>query len=227
MNAGIQIFGANHIRALERKALRMGRRFNNTGKEVFDEAVDFLHDLKQQKEDYVIQYKIRNFKKLLDGFDRVIDDVGGRGVGRPKGLLRAKLKTGQYGDYALGIVSPNVITDTGVAALVDILQAGITATNLKFHGSGTNNASEAAANTALGTEVESRASGTNAEGATGNIYRSVGTQSYTDTRSIVEHGLFTASTTGVLFDRSVFSSIGVLNGDSIEWTYECTFSSGG
>jgi len=62
-----------------------------------------------------------------------------------------------------------------------------------------------------------------------NQLRSVGTQSFTGSGAITEHGLFSVITesAGVLWDRSVFSAINVDNGDSIEWTYTCTVSAGG
>ena len=72
-----------------------------------------------------------------------------------------------------------------------------------------------------------RATGTQSTPGSTNIYRSVGTVSFTSTLAITEHGLFTASSGGTLFDRSVFSAINVLNGDSIQFTWELTLPAGG
>jgi len=43
---------------------------------------------------------------------------------------------------------------------------------------------------------------------------------------VTEHGLFNASSAGTLMDRTVFSAINVVNGDSIQFTYELTATAG-
>ncbi|HYB96213.1 MAG TPA: hypothetical protein VEC39_14675, partial [Vicinamibacterales bacterium] len=72
------------------------------------------------------------------------------------------------------------------------------------------------------------ATGTTTEGATGNIFRSVGTVTFDGSGAITEHGLMSQAATGggVLWDRSVFSPINVVNGDSIQFTYDVTFTAG-
>jgi hypothetical protein len=76
------------------------------------------------------------------------------------------------------------------------------------------------------TDGEARVTGSQTESAS-NAYRSVGTISYTTTKAIVEHGLFNDLTAGTLLDRTVFSAINVVNGDSIQFTYTLTLSAGG
>lgn len=126
-----------------------------------------------------------------------------------------------------GTVCRRVVTDAGVAFLVDDWDAGATdITNFNYHGSGTGVGAESASDTALGTEVETRTAGTKSQPAA-NQLRTVGTVSYTATRAITEHGIFSASSTGTLWDRSVFTAINVVNGDSITFTYTCTVNSGG
>lgn len=128
----------------------------------------------------------------------------------------------------LGVISRRVVTDAFVDLLVDDLQSSQAAFHsMKYHGAGTGAAAEDATDTALGTEVGSRATGTQAEGGSTNIYQSVGTWSFDTTRAITEHGLFSASSNGTLLDRSVFSAINGGSGDSIQFTYELTCSSGG
>lgn len=120
------------------------------------------------------------------------------------------------------------VTDVYVALLVDDLQAAqATHSDFKFHGSGTGVVAEAAGDTTLGTEVETRDTGTQAEGATANIYKSVATHTYGSSLAITEHGLFNVVTAGTLMDRSVFSAVNVANGEKIEFTYQLTVSSGG
>jgi hypothetical protein len=85
---------------------------------------------------------------------------------------------------------------------------------------------ENAADTAMETtDGESRVTGTQTE-ASANQYRSVGTISYSTTKAITEHGLFNDASAGTLMDRTVFSAVNVVNGDSIQFTYTLTVNSG-
>ena len=126
-------------------------------------------------------------------------------------------------------VRNRVVTNAYAALLVDELQASVAAhSTFKYHDSGTGTVAEAAADTGLGTPCgEARDTGTQIEGATANIYRSVATHTYAATFAITEHGLFNAATAGTLMDRSVFAAINVASGNQIQWTYELTISSGG
>src|SRR3990170_3210655 len=99
--------------------------------------------------------------------------------------------------------------------------------DFKFHDSGVGTTDPAITDTAIETtDGESRATGNQTESAA-NVYQSVGTISYTTTKAITEHGLFNDATTGTLMDRSVFSAINVVNGDSIQFTYTLTTNAGG
>jgi len=142
--------------------------------------------------------------------------------------LRARLikADGTVVDY--GVLGRRVVTDAFVQFMVDQLQAETSEWgDFKYHDSGVGNTAENASDTDIETtDGESRATGTQAEGASANIYRSVGTISYTSTKAIVEHGLFSQSTGTTLMDRTVFSTINVANGDSIQFTYELTCNSG-
>lgn len=135
-------------------------------------------------------------------------------------------KTGKRTDY--GTVGYRVVTDAFVQFLVDQLQTESSLIgDFKYHDSGEGNTAEAAGDTGIETtDGESRATGSQTEGASANIYKSVGTISYTSTKAIVEHGLFNDSTSGTLMDRTVFSAVNVVSGDSIEFTYQITFASG-
>lgn len=125
-----------------------------------------------------------------------------------------------------GLVSTKVVTDAGVAFLVDAMQGIVEPEILRFHGSGTGTTAESVGQTTLVTEVATRTSGTLAEGASANIFRTVATIAYSSSFAITEHGIFSASSAGTMLDRSVFSAINVSNGDSIQFTYELTFPSG-
>lgn len=135
-----------------------------------------------------------------------------------------------------GVVAYRVITDAGVAYLVDDWDAGAGDINLlDFHGLGTGTVAEAAADIALGAESttalnpdSTRASGTNTQPAA-NQFRTVGTLTFDAVAAITEHGIFNqaAAGGGTLWDRSVFAAINVVSGDSIQTTYTCTVSAGG
>jgi hypothetical protein len=135
--------------------------------------------------------------------------------------------SGESADY--GVVSFRVVTTAFVNYMVDQLQTETsTWGDFKFHDSGVGTTAAAVGDTDIETtDGESRATGSQTEGASANIYKSVGTIAYTTTKAITEHGLFNASTGPTLLDRHVFSAVNVVNGDSIEFTYELTCSAGG
>lgn len=165
-------------------------------------------------------WKLRNLRHLLRGMPAIVGRV--RPVGRLYlAVVRADGKREKY-----GLVSTRVVTTAGVNFLVDALQGLTEPEDFKYHGMGTGTTAESSSDTALVTEVETRATGSQAEGASANIYRSVGTISATASRAITEHGLFSASTSGTLLDRSVFSEINLSNGDSIQFTYDLTLPAG-
>jgi hypothetical protein len=146
------------------------------------------------------------------------------------GLIGGRKWAKKYGTWEnYGVVERRVITTAFVNFMVDQLQAETSVWgDFKFHDSGVGTTAAAIGDTDIETtDGESRATGTQTEGASANIYRSVGTISYTTTKAITEHGLFSIATGGTLMDRHVFSAINVVNGDSIEYTYELTVSSGG
>lgn len=127
-----------------------------------------------------------------------------------------------------GVLGYRVVTTAFVNFVVDQLQTETSVFgDFLYHDSGVGSTAEAAGDTAIETtDGESRASGTQTEGASANIYRSVGTISYTSTLALREHGLFNASTVGTLMDRTVFAAINVVNGDSVQYTYELTITAG-
>ena len=142
---------------------------------------------------------------------------------------------GQVLDY--GLASLRVVTTAGANFIVDAFQNTVEVENLKFHGIGTGVAADAVGDTTLGTELttqynpdNTRATGTTTEGASANIYRTVGTNTLdSGTPAVTEHGVFSASAAGTLLDRSVFSAINLngANGDGLQSTYDLTFSAGG
>jgi hypothetical protein len=60
-----------------------------------------------------------------------------------------------------------------------------------------------------------------------NQYRTVGTVAFNNTFAITEWGLFSAASSGTMWDRRTFTVINVGNGDSIQFTYTLTLTGGG
>lgn len=136
----------------------------------------------------------------------------------------------------LGLASMRVVTTAGVGFIVDAFQNILEPEIMKFHGIGTGGTAEASSDTALVTESttalnpdSTRATGSTTEGASANIYRTVGTLTADATIACTEHGVFSTSGTGtgVLLDRSLFSVVNLASGDSLQATYDLTFSAGG
>ncbi len=173
-----------------------------------------------------LAWKLRNLPHLLRAW-RVPLALALR-IPTRYGTLRARVfkSDGRVIDY--GLVSMRVVTDAFVAFVVDQLQTETSVFgDFKYHDSGVGTTNEAVGDTDIETtDGESRVTGTQTEGATANIYKSVGTIAYTSTKAITEHGLFNASTGVTLMDRTEFSIINVVNGDSIEFTYELTLTAG-
>lgn len=148
--------------------------------------------------------------------------------------LRVTKADGRIIDY--GVASLRVVTTTGAGYIVDAFQNIVEVENMKFHGIGTGNTGEVVGDTALQTELttqynpdNTRATGSTTEGASANIYRTVGTNTVDATAAVVEHGILSQAATGggVLLDRSVFSVINLASGDSLQSTYDLTFNTGG
>jgi len=150
--------------------------------------------------------------------------------------LKAVLVKADGSRVNYGILSHKLVTDAGVAFLVDDWDGGANDFSLfNYHGCGTGSVAENVADTALGTESttilnpdSTRATGTKSQ-PTASQMRTVGTATFDGAGAITEHGIFTQAATGggTLWDRSVFTAINVASGDSIQFTYTCTINSGG
>lgn len=136
----------------------------------------------------------------------------------------------------LGLASFRVVTTAGVGFIVDAFQNSVELENLKYHGIGTGSTAEAVGDTALVTELTTeytgniRATGSTTEGASANIYRTVGTNTLDEAPggALREHGIFDQAATGggVLLDRTVYAAITLSSGDSLQSTYDHTQTAG-
>lgn len=180
-----------------------------------------------------LKYRIRSLWEELKLRCRVLVAAGAMATGirndvTPVGrlyLAKINAATGLREDY--GLVCTKVVTDAGVNYLCGAFQGtGNLASNFKYHGSGTGTTAESAAQTALVTEVATRATGSQTVGGASNVYRTVGSITYSGAFAITEHGIFSASSAGTMLDRSVFAAINVAASDVIEFTYDLTLPSG-
>lgn len=136
----------------------------------------------------------------------------------------------------LGCVGKRVVTTAGVNYLRDDFAAGAGSADIstfKYHACGTGTTAEAIGDTALVTECttalnpdSTRGVGTQVN-SVAKTYSTVATLTFDASAAVTEHGLFSAASTGVLWDRTVFAAINVGSGDSIQFTYTLVISDGG
>src|SRR5262245_46970414 len=122
---------------------------------------------------------------------------------------------------------PNTVVTVGKNYVVDAWKGITTLPNMKFHANGSGVTAPTAGDPTLQAEYSAgsavRATGTTTNGASPNIFRTVGTVSFlANGLNVTEWGLFSATTVGTMFSRVTFTAIPVNNGDSIQWTYEVT-----
>lgn len=186
------------------------------------------------EDEEVVRWRLRNLPGLLRGARRIWL-ARKLGIGHVYGALYLTVlrRSGLVQHY--GLASLRVVTNAGVGAIVDAFQNLIELENFKYHGIGTSSVAEASSDTALGSELttaynpdNTRATGSLAEGASANIFRTIGTNTLDGAATITEHGIFSQAATGggILLDRSVFGGIALSSGDSLQSTYELTFPSG-
>lgn len=178
-------------------------------------------------------YRFKNLPNVLRGIGTI---AIARKVGAPTffGVVSQTITRANGEVIDLGVVSCRVVTTTGCGFIVDAFQNLVELENMKYHGFGTGAAAEAAGNTALSTELtteyavnSTRPTGTTTE-ASATVYRTVATLSPDAPVAITEHGIFDQAATGggVLLDKSLFSAINLISGDSLATTYDLTFTAG-
>lgn len=148
------------------------------------------------------------------------------------GFLSAVVKKtdGSFKDY--GLVSVREVTSVFAKRLVDgFTTSGDVIDNFNQHKMGAGSTAETDTQTALVTAQEGAQGATGnaaaTHGATSNIYRTVGTLTAGSAYGCREHGVFNASTLGILLDRSVVTNIDLNTDDVVTWTYELTVNAGG
>jgi hypothetical protein len=181
----------------------------------------------------VAVYRIRNFPNVWRGLWRVAIASLTR-IPHFYGALYLDVVHADGSRTPIGLVSLRLVTNAGAGYIVDALQNLVEAENMKFHGFGTGATAEAAGDTALVTELttqyatdNTRPTGSQAENGA-QVYRTVGTLDPDADVAITEHGIFSATSAGVLLDRSVFSAVNLTgaSGDALQATYDFTVNSG-
>jgi hypothetical protein len=141
--------------------------------------------------------------------------------------------SGRVDDH--GVVCRKVVTNNGVALIVDTFDNTVATGDCRYHGLGTGTNAENATDSALQTELttqynpdSTRATGTFSQ-PSANVSQSVATNTVDASAAVTEHGVFTQAATGggTLLDRSQFSVINLASADSLQSTYQLTLTSGG
>lgn len=123
------------------------------------------------------------------------------------------------------ITLATVLANGGKAVVTNRIKGSGTEPNYVAVGTGAGTA--AATDTTLFTEVETRVAGTSTQQTTtttSDTYQVVGTVSITATRALTNAGLFDASSSGNMLMKGDFSTINLVNGDSITLTAKVVFS---
>lgn len=185
-------------------------------------------------DDDVNEWKTRNLPNLWRGFWR-IKAAERLGVATVYGSLGLKVFKGDGRIIDLGLVSMRVVTTVGAGYIVDAFQNLVEMENQKYHGIGTGTTAEAVGDTALVTELtteynpnSTRATGTTTE-SSATVFQTVATNTLdSGTPAVTEHGIFSASSAGVLLDRTKFAAINLdgTAGDGLQSTYNFTIAAG-
>lgn len=118
-----------------------------------------------------------------------------------------------------------MLVNTGRAIITNRIKGSGTEPNYVAIGTGAG--TTGATDTTLFTEVETRQAGTSTQqttSTTNDTYRVVGTITASTARAVTNAGLFDASTSGNLFVKADFSTINLASGDSIQLTFNISFS---
>jgi hypothetical protein len=182
------------------------------------------------------RWKARNWRDhLFRGVPKVLA-ARAMGIATVHGslfLTKIDGRTGQRTDF--GLVGLRVVTTAGVNYLAADMNDGASDISaFDYAGLGTGTTAENVTDTALVTELTTEYTGNVRTAGTpsnpsANIYRSACTSTLdSGTPVLREHGLFTASSAGTLWDRTVFAAITLDGtvGDSLLSTYSVTFAAG-
>lgn len=145
---------------------------------------------------------------------------------RPRGIFYAVVRN-KKGAIKEVLISKNLVTNAGFAGIASRINGSGAEAAATYLAVGTGTTAAAAGNTALETEItDSGLQRVNATASrttttqTNDTATLVNTFSVTGTKAVTEAGVLNASSGGVLFARSVFTAVNVVNGDSLQLTYK-------
>src|SRR5665213_737439 len=153
-----------------------------------------------------------------------------RDPGQGNALFQSRLFTKHFRNGELieeRDLGTGVITNTGVALwAADWNNATATIKLATWHDSGTGITAPTISDTVMQTPT-GNARITGSQSNLTNVYKTIATLSYGSSFAITEWGLFTAITSGTMFDHRTFSAINCVAGDTVQFTFACTIVSGG
>lgn len=122
-----------------------------------------------------------------------------------------------------------VVTTAGVNYMAaDFLNSSAShIQNFNQHDCGTGTTAPAIGDTTLQTPAGSARSVGTQSNPSANIYKTIGTITPGSALAITEWGLFSAASTGTMWDHRTFAAINVGSTDSIQFTYQLTITAGG
>jgi hypothetical protein len=184
---------------------------------------------------WVNEWRAANMRHLYRGAWRA-SIARKLGIGHHVGALWLTVIRNDGEVCPLGLASLRVVTTAGGTKVIDFMRANDVATGqaFKYHGLGTGTNAENVADTTLQTELTTQYNpdNTRATGSQTNngalVYRTVGTNTLDAGATIAEHGILSQAATGggTLLDRSQFTGVALLSGDSLQSTYDFTFVAG-
>lgn len=130
---------------------------------------------------------------------------------------------GKNGNIKQIVKAHNLVTTAGKTYLATWLAAASQAGKfMSYIGVGTGTTAADVADTTLETPVESRVVGTLT--ASTNTWNNTALVTVTADRALTEAGLFSASTSGTMLARVVFSAVNLISGDGITINWTVTLS---
>jgi hypothetical protein len=147
-----------------------------------------------------------------------------------RNVYKSNLRVKQFRDGRLILernLGDGLVTNAGVSLLAaDWTNVTATLKQSNWHDSGTGVTAPTITDTVMQTPTgNARQPGTQSNAS--NIYQTVATLAYGGVFAITEWGLFTAVTSGTMWDHRTFSAINCVGGDTIQFTYQLTVVSGG
>ena len=145
------------------------------------------------------------------------------------GFLFAKVQNPDGSEkIAERLMAVKEVTAVFAKRLVDaMVTSGDVIDNFQQHKMGSGSTAETDTQTALVAGQAGATSGVQTHGTSSQVYQTLGTITAGASFGCREHGIFNASTGGILLDRSLVTNIDLNTNDIVTWTYNLTINAGG